>query len=150
MKRANGFLATALLGLAATATTATAQTDEKAAVKAVVQSAYVEGVHVKGDAALMRAGFHPDFRMLVLRDGKLTAVTLDEWAGRIEAKAKENPNAPPAPVTAEFTQIDVTGNAAVAKVDIYRNGKHTFTDYLSLYKFPDGWKIVGKIFQAHS
>ncbi len=149
MRKANGFLAAALLGLAAAAS-ATAQTDEKAAVKAVVQSAYVEGVHVKGDASLMRAGFHPDFRMLVLRDGKMTVVTLDEWAGRIEAKAKENPNAPPAPVTAEFTQIDVTGNAAVAKVDIYRSGKHTFTDYLSLYKFPDGWKIVGKIFQAHS
>ena len=77
----------------------------------------------------------------------MTAVTLDEWAGRIEARAKENPNAPPAPVTAEFTQIDVTGNAAVAKVDVYRSGKHTFTDYLSLYKFPHGWKIVGKIFR---
>ncbi len=138
-----------LIALAATAT-AWAQANDKADVKAVVQSAYIEGVHVKGDASLMRAGFHPDFRMLVLRDGKMTVVTLDEWAGRIEAKAKENPNAPPAPVTAEFTQIDVTGNAAVAEVDVYRNGKHTFTDYLSLYKFPDGWKIVGKIFQAHS
>jgi hypothetical protein len=149
MRNANRFLAAALVALAAAASGA-AQTDEKAAVKAVVQSAYVEGVHVKGDASLMRAGFHPDFRMLVLKDGRMTVVTLDEWAGRIEAKAKENPNAPPAPVTAEFTQIDVTGNAAVAKVDIYRSGKHTFTDYLSLYKFPDGWKIVGKIFQAHS
>ena len=25
----------------------------------------------------------------------------------------------------------------------------TFTDYLSLYKFPDGWKIVGKIYFTH-
>ncbi len=135
---------------AAASAPAAAQTDDRAAVKAVIESAYVQGVHVKGDAALMRAGFHPDFRMLVLRDGKMTAVTLDEWAGRIEAKAKENPNAPPAPVTAEFASIDVTGNAGVAKVEIYRSGKHTFTDYLSLYKFPDGWKIVAKIFQAHA
>ena len=29
------------------------------AVKAVVKSAYVDGVHAKADAALMRAGFHP-------------------------------------------------------------------------------------------
>ena len=149
MARAKWALAGCLIGFAAAAAAA-AQADEKSAVKAVIQSAYIEGVHVRGDASLMRAGFHPDFRMLVLRDGKMTAVTLDEWAGRIEARAKENPNAPPAPVTAEFTQIDVTGNAAVAKVDVYRSGKHTFTDYLSLYKFPDGWKIVGKIFQAHS
>jgi len=45
--------------------------------------------------------------------------------------------------------VNVTGNAAVARVEIYRDGKHAFTDYLSLYKFPDGWLIVGKIFQAH-
>ncbi len=139
-----------LIVLAAAALAVAEQTGEAADVKAVVQSAYVEGVHVRGDASLMRAGFHPDFRMLVLRDGKLTAVTLDEWAGRIETRAKENPDAPAAPITAEFARVDVTGNAAVAKVEIYRSGKHTFTDYLSLYKFPDGWKIVGKIFQAHS
>ena len=32
--------------------------------------------------------------------------------------------------------MNVKGNAAVARVEIYRDGKHTFTDYLSLYKFP--------------
>ena len=59
------------------------------AVKAVVKSAYVDGVHAKADAALMRAGFHPGFRMLVLKDGALTPVTLDEWAARIEKGAAE-------------------------------------------------------------
>jgi hypothetical protein len=129
---------------------AAGQADESANVKAVVQSAYVEGVHAKGDAALMRAGFDPEFRMYVLRDGKLTIVTLEDWAGRIEAAAKKDPNAKRPAIKAEYTMIDVTGNAAVAKVDLYRDGKHTFTDYLSLYKFPDGWKIVSKIFQAHT
>ncbi|HET8648387.1 MAG TPA: nuclear transport factor 2 family protein [Vicinamibacteria bacterium] len=51
---------------------------------------------------------------------------------------------------ADFTRIDVTGNAAVAQVQLHRNGKHTFTDFLSLYRFPDGWKIVGKIFHSHN
>lgn len=60
---------------------------EADAVKAVVTSAYVEGVHRQGDPALMRAGFHPEFRV--------------------------------------------------------------FTDFLSLYKLPEGWRIVAKTFQSH-
>jgi hypothetical protein len=151
MRRSHGgFAAVALLGLASAAPALAAPLDESANVKAVVQSAYVEGVHAKEDAALMRKGFHPDFRMLVLRDGKMTVVTLDEWVGRLEARAKENPNAPKPAIKADYPIVEITGNAAVVRVELYRDGKHTFTDYLSLYKFPDGWMIVGKIFQAHT
>jgi hypothetical protein len=117
------------------------------AVKAVVKSAYVDGVHVKADPALMRAGFHPSFRMLVLRDGAMNAVTLDEWAARIEKGAAERKGPAPA-IRHEFTRVDVTGNAAVVRLELYRDAVHTFTDYLSLYRFPDGWKIVSKIFQT--
>lgn len=142
---------TAAVALLIAFAAAAAAADDASDVKAVVNSAYVEGVHIQGSAALMRAGFAPEFRMLILKDGKLSIVTLDEWAGRIEAgAAKKDPKATPPEIKAEYTLVDVTGNAAVARVEIYRNGKHTFTDYLSLYKFPDGWKIVGKIFQAHS
>lgn len=142
-------LATGVL-LALAAASVAAPPDEAAGVKAVVQLAYVEGVHAKGDASLMRQGFHAEFRMLVLREGKMQVVTLDEWAGRIETRAKENPNAAQPAIRAEYPIVDVTGNAAIVRVELYRDGKHAFTDYLSLYKFPDGWKIVGKIFQAHA
>jgi hypothetical protein len=119
-------------------------------VTKVVTEAYIKGVHINRDAAAMRAGFHPDFRMLVLgADGKMTAVTLEDWAGRIE-KAAANPNAPKLPaVKYEFTQVDIQGTAAVVRVELWRDGVLTFTDYLSLYKFPDGWKIVGKIYFTH-
>jgi hypothetical protein len=118
------------------------------AVKAVVKSAYVDGVHARPDAAAMRAGFHPSFRMLVLKDGVVTPVTLDEWAARIEKGAAERKG--PAPeIRHEFTTVDVTGEAAVVRLELHRGGKHTFTDYLSLYRFPEGWKIVSKTFQAH-
>jgi hypothetical protein len=125
-----------------------AEPAEVEAVKAVVTSAYVEGVHRKGDPALMRTGFHPDFRMYTLREGKLGVVTLDEWAERIARGASERKG--PAPkVEADFTSVDVTGSAAIARVELRRDGKHVFTDYLSLYKLPEGWRIVAKIFQAH-
>ena len=144
MKANRWILATALLAYSGAAVA-----DDASDVKAVIQSAYVEGVHGKLDPVKMRKGFHPDFRMLVLKDGKMTAVTLEEWIGRMETREKEQPNAPKPAIKAEFPLVNVTGNAAVARVEIYRDGKHTFTDYLSLYKFADGWMIVGKIFQAH-
>ena len=147
MKRSPWILIAALLAYSTWPEAAVA--DDASEVKAVIQSAYLEGVHVKLDAAKMRKGFHPDFRMLVLKDGKMSAVPLEEWISRMELREKENPNAARPAIKAEFPMVNVTGNAAVARVEIYRDGKHTFTDYLSLYKFADGWLIVGKIFQAH-
>jgi hypothetical protein len=114
----------------------------------VVTDAYVNGVHVKPDAAAMRRGFHPDFRMLVLTDGRMSAVTLDEWAGRIE-KAAASGKAPTYVIKHAIPQVDIMGTAATVKVELWRDGAHTFTDFLSLYKFADGWKIVGKTFYSH-
>lgn len=122
---------------------------DRQAVETVVRTAYVEGVHAKPSAAAMRQGFHPDFRMYVLKDGAVSVVTRDEWAARIEKGAAER-KAPVPEIKADFTRVDVTGNAAVAQVQLHRGGKHVFTDYLSLYRFPDGWKIVGKIFQSYN
>ncbi len=149
MKQASKVLAL-LLSLALAPALALAADSDANAVKAVVQSAYVEGVHANPNADAMRQGFSPDFRMLILRDGKMTAVTLEEWIGRMEASRKQNPNAPKPAVRADFPIVDVTDNEAFVKVELYRDGKHAFTDYLLLYKFPDGWKIVSKIFQTHS
>ena len=131
------------------AAAASAADGDRQAIESVIRTAYIEGVHVKGDPALMRKGFHPDFRMFMLRDGALTTITLDEWAGRIEKAARERTG--PAPqIRAEFPLVDVVKDEAVARVEVHRDGKHIFTDYLSLYRFADGWKIVGKIFQSHS
>jgi hypothetical protein len=78
----------------------------------------------------------------------MTAVTLDEWAGRVE-KGAANANAPRPAIKAEFPRVDVSGTGASARVEIFRDGKHTFTDYLLLYKFADGWKIVSKAYYSH-
>lgn len=136
-----------VLALATAATAfADVEQDKKDVVK-VVTDAYVNGVHVKPDAAAMRRGFHPDFRMLVLSDGKMSAVTLDEWAGRVEKSAAST--APRPPIKAEFPLVEVAGTAASVRVEIFRDGKHTFSDYLLLYKFADGWKIVSKAYYTH-
>jgi hypothetical protein len=143
------FFAAALIAaalIAPAASPAFAQSDEDA-IKALIQSAYVDGLQNLGDLEKTKAGFHPDFVLLGLRDGKLTRLPIAEWVASAE-KRKADGAKPPLTVC-KFLVIDVTGSAASVKLELHQNDKRIFTDYLSLYMFPDGWKIVGKIYHRH-
>ena len=120
---------------------------EEAAIKALVLTAYVDGLQNLGDLEKTKAGFHPDFVLLGLRDGKLTRLPIADWIAST-AKRKAEGQKPPL-TTCKFLTVDVTGQAAAVKLELHQNDKRIFTDYLSLYKFPDGWKIVGKIYYRH-
>lgn len=140
---------TALVVVAPVPSSAQASNADRDAVLKVVDEAYVQGVHASPSAEAMRRGFHPGFRMLVLADGKLSAVTLDEWAGRIEKSSAAAASASRPAITREISRVEIEGHAATVRLELYRDGRHTFTDFLSLYRFPDGWKIVGKTFYTH-
>jgi len=122
------------------------KSDEEA-IKKLIQTAYVDGLQNLGDLEKTRAGFHPDFVLLGLRDGQLTRLPIADWIASTE-KRKASGQKPPL-TTCKFLQVDITGDAAVVKLELHREGQRIFTDYLSLYKFPDGWKIVGKIYYRH-
>lgn len=122
---------------------------EMEAVKNVVYEAYVQGIHNGGEIAAIEKGFHPDFEMLILRDGKLQKYPISEWVAGIKKRRAENPGPPAQTTVHKFTNVDVTGNAAVVRLELSRQDKLIFTDYLMLYKFEDGWKIVGKSFHRH-
>lgn len=120
---------------------------DEEAIKALIQTAYVDGLQNLGDLEKTRAGFHPDFVLLGLRDGQLTRLPIADWIASTE-KRKASGQKPPL-TTCKFLQVDITGDAAMVKLELHREGQRIFTDYLSLYKFPDGWKIVGKIYFRH-
>lgn len=124
----------------------TGDPQEVAAVKAVIESAYVQGIHIERNLDKIKAGFHPDFTMLILRDGQMSKMTIQEWMERIEKSKERNPDPPAAKVTHRFSMVNVEGTAAAVRIEIYRDDKHIFTDYMALYKFADGWKIVNKIY----
>lgn len=124
------------------------QTDE-AAVRAVIEESYVRGIHNERDPGLIRKGFHPSFVMLIRTDEGVRALPIEEWIASIEKGKKERPEPPAVPLTSEIPMVDVAENAAVARIEIFRGETHLFTDYMSLYRFEDGWKIVGKIFHRY-
>jgi hypothetical protein len=131
------------------AVVAVAQSSEETAVKDVVNSAYVQGIHNRGNVEDIRKGFHPTFNMLRLVDNQIKPLPIEEWITNLEKAKKDNPAAPPK-TEGKFVSVDVTGNNAVVKLELYRENKKIFTDYLVLYKFTEGWRIVSKTFFRHS
>ena len=119
--------------------------EDAAEVERVVEEAYVQGIHALSDPDRVRAGFHPDFVMKVRTDAGLASVTRDEWIGRLGPTRSAGER----DVRAEYDLVDVTGNTAVVKLRLFVDGQHRFTDYLSLYRMPEGWQIVAKVFEGH-
>lgn len=140
MNRALLFLAvfTILVG------SALSQTSEKDAVRVPLEN-YIKA-HATGDPEYARKAFHTEGNMIWIRDGKYSSETFDAFIKRAftgkpaadEEKRKEN---------RKIEVIDITGNAAVAKIVLdYPNVK--FVDYMTLLKINGQWKIVNKSFYA--
>ena len=87
--------------------------------------------------------FHPlALLMTVSTNGRLNILTQDNWWERLS-----NVKAGTISRDSRIVLIDTTGLAAVARIDITTNGRTT-TDYFSLMKVKDGWRIVNKTLSA--
>lgn len=118
----------------------------------VVEASYIHGAFNEQNTDAMRKGFHPVFKIHGVRDGELSTYPIDEWTSNIDQrKAKDGYEQE----TWEhrFPMIDITGGAAVVKVELLKveggESVHVFTDYLSLLEFEDGWKITDKVYHRH-
>lgn len=122
---------------------------EEETIKKVITTAYVNGLLNAGDLEPTKKGFHPDFNLLGIRNNQLTKYPIAEWIKSTEKRKVQNPQGPDAKFIPKFPMIDITGKAAIVKIELTIAGKHKYTDYLSLYKFEEGWKIVSKIYCDH-
>ena len=122
------------------------QNNNKEAIRQTIEKAYIEGIHTTQDESTIRSGFHKDFEMLVYKDGGIEKVSVDLWFKRIEKMKKDDPDLWSKETHYDSLQINVTGYAASVQFDVYKGGTFFSTDYMFLYKFKDGWKIVSKIF----
>jgi hypothetical protein len=88
---------------------------------------------------------HADMRMSFIRDGKLVHRTAAEYIGGAPGK----PAADEAKRQRRIVSIDITGTAAMAKIELdYPDA--LLTDYMSLLKVDGEWKIVDKIFDRQT
>ena len=133
--------AVAAAALATGAWTTERQSAEEAAVRAALQH-YVQG-HETGDGSHMRIAFHPDAKVMSVRDGKLASMTSEEYAGRFTGK----PAADEAQRRRTIERVEVSGTAATGKI-VLDYPATRFVDYMTLLKVDGQWKIVSKAFHA--
>jgi hypothetical protein len=101
---------------------------------------YLQG-HATGAPEHFRQAFHPEAKLFWVRDGELAQRTSEEYI----AGASGQPAPDESDRSRRIEHIDITGNAATAKIVLDYPGS-TFTDYMSLLKVNGAWKIVNKIF----
>jgi hypothetical protein len=132
-------VASVALSLAAWLQPTRAQEKEEAAVRQALDY-YLQG-HATGNGEFFKKAFHPEAKLFWIREGQFAQRTSAEYIAGASGK--------PAPDEAErkrsIESVDVTGNAAIAKIVLdYPSGR--FTDYMSLLKVDGQWKIVNKTF----
>lgn len=118
-----------------------AQDKDEAGVRKAVEY-YLQG-HATGNGENHKKAFHPEAKLFWIRDGQFTQRTSAEFIAGSSGKPADDE----AQRKRGIEMIDITGNAAVAKVVLdYPHVK--FTDYMSLLKIDGEWKIVNKTFVA--
>lgn len=116
------------------------QQDEsaRAGIQATIQHYFQS--HATGDPSHFRKAFLPTAHVEIIRDGKFTSWTLDEYC----ALFKGTPAADESSRVRTIDFVDVSNYTAVAKVTL-DYPKLVFTDYFLLLKIGDEWKIANKI-----
>lgn len=119
---------------------------EVEAVKKVILESYIEAIYIKADTNLIKKGWHPEAAISMLQpNGTLVKLTTKFWIDTF----RKNPKPYDPEVKYEFTEVKVTGTAAIVIMEIYHGEKHIYTDYMNMYKFKDGWKIASKTWYSY-
>jgi hypothetical protein len=118
-----------------------APADDLAGVRAALD-AYLAG-HATGDGAHFREAFHPAAQLFWNRNGAFSTRTSAEYI----AGSSGRPPADEAQRHRRIVMIDITGDAAIAKIELDYPAA-LFVDYMSLLKVDGTWRIVNKTFHV--
>lgn len=114
---------------------------ERAAIEELVEH-YFLGMY-EGDVERLRRIFHPQCWVYGERRGETREFPLAGFLEYVETAPV--PKAEGEPFDMGIISIDRSGTTAVVKVEDRYQGGH-FTDYLTLLKTAEGWRIVNKTF----
>jgi len=119
------------------------QSSEEAAVRRALDH-YLQA-HATGDGAHARLAFYPAANLYFARGDSLNTRTSEAYAAGFPGK----PAADESARRRRIVSVDVTGTAAIAKIELdYPTTR--FIDYMSLLKIKGEWRIIAKIFDAET
>ncbi|MEM7052162.1 MAG: nuclear transport factor 2 family protein [Acidobacteriota bacterium] len=121
-----------------------------AEIKELIEKSYIHGAFNELDPEAMERGFHPDFAIFSARGDELRRFEIADWvAGTAERKASPEFDPSKNVWQHRFVSVDVTGNAAAVKIELSKDGKLIYTDYLSVLNYDSGWRISAKVYHRH-
>jgi Putative lumazine-binding len=122
--------------------------DDDKAIRSLFENTYFNGAFNRLDTAAMATGFHSDFAIFAVGSKDLMGkLPIKNWIANIERrKAATSFNAELYKYDCEVKSLDITGNSAVAKIELRSKAETPIIDYMLLSKFKSGWKIVGKVY----
>ena len=115
-------------------------TDHDQADVLVPLNLYLQG-HATGDGSFMERAFHPDAKLFWTVEGELMQRTAADYIAGMSGR----PAANEAERKRHIVDVNVTGDVATAKIELDYPGVF-LTDYMSLVRIGEDWKIINKIF----
>jgi hypothetical protein len=116
--------------------------DERNAIEQTVRT-YLDGLH-EGDADKLASVFHETSALTYEQDGKLFALTRDQWLKSV--RERPAPKAKGLPRDDVIVLVDQAGpTTALVKVKCQIPPRF-FTAYLSLLKVDGRWVVAQKVF----
>lgn len=114
------------------------------AIEAVVQT-YLDGLY-EGDTVKLGKAFHEVSHLYSMTDGGVTDLPREKWFEFV--KARGSPKAKGLKRSDRIVSIDLSGpETAFVKLECAIPPRY-FTDYLTLLKLKDGWRVVSKTFRT--
>jgi len=121
--------------------------DEKEAIKKVIQEAWLDGYSNLSNIEAMEKGFHHDYNFLGSRNNMLMKMPFSHFFEGVKIRKIKNPEGSKSKWSGKFVMVETIGKMGLAKVEIFKDAELHGTDYMSLLKFDDGWKLVTSIAQ---
>lgn len=109
---------------------------------AAVIDAYIDGAR-SGDAQRLRSIWFDEARIIGRFGGDMVNRSADDFCAAVAGGG----GAPG--VKAQLVAIDRSGAAASARLELSDWKGVRYTDFFSLMKLPESWRITGKVFDAH-
>ena len=82
-------------------------------------------------------------------DGETGRLNDVEWISP-NATKRPDPKAMESSTEFEISVLDVTGKVGIGKVEVNRDGRLIYTDYVIFCKVAGEWRVVGKAFHPHN
>lgn len=124
--------------------------EDDVSIRKLISTAYINGAFNKQNIDDMKSGFHRDFAIFYGNGNAMERYEIETWISDTKTqKTKEGFTPQSVSIASKLVSLDITGNSAAAKLELYRDGNLIYTDYLLFIRFDEGWKIAGKVYHSH-